>query len=206
MNRLGASPDNTCILVLYWPRNIQWHCCMDLFVNGHQGYFCRCYTRKFQLVPEFLPYLMKGNSWRIYGQIKFKDGLVLPRSNTLSTFLLTVMFVHEMVEIQLFLRQLVRELIIKLHIQYLHRVCTRHVFCVNRQYCIQTHRNKKNESFEILSSRNWMPYLDTECTFIPKNKNMFITFLVQYGVGSYTRTKPLIKEAFTNIKTWKLQF
>lgn len=51
-----------------------------------------------------------------------------------------------------------------------------------------------------------MPYLDTECTFIPKNKNMFITFLVQYGVGSYTRTKPLIKEAFTNLKTWKLQF
>ena len=51
------------------------------------------------------------------------------------------------------------------------------MFCVNRPYFIQTHRKKKkNESFEILSSRNWMPHLDTECTFIPKYKNMWLHF------------------------------
>jgi len=51
-----------------------------------------------------------------------------------------------------------------------------------------------------------MPHLDTECTFIPKNENKFITFLVQHAVSSYTRTKPHIKQAFTNLKTSKLQF
>jgi len=29
----------------------------NLFVDGHQRYFCRCYTCKFQPVPEFLPFL-----------------------------------------------------------------------------------------------------------------------------------------------------
>jgi hypothetical protein len=114
----------------------------------------------------------------------------------MSSFLLTVMFIYKMVEIQLFLRQLIRELTMKCHIQYLHRVCTRLVFCVNGQNCIYTHRKKKKESFEILSSRNWMPHLDTECTFIPKNENNFIKFIVQRAVSSYTRTKPYIKQSF----------
>jgi len=29
----------------------------NLFVDGHQEYFCRCYTRKFQPVRECLPFL-----------------------------------------------------------------------------------------------------------------------------------------------------
>jgi hypothetical protein len=52
-----------------------------LFVDGHQRYFCRCYTRTFQPVTELLLFQLihivlniKVISWRNYGQIKFKDG------------------------------------------------------------------------------------------------------------------------------------
>jgi len=34
---------------------------------------------------------------------------------------------------------------------------------------------------------------------------MFITFLVQHEVSSYTHSKPHIKQAFKNLKTSKLQ-
>ena len=50
----------------------------------------------------------------------------------------------------------------------------------------------------ILSKLN--ATFESKCTFIPKNKNMFNTFLVQHRVSSYTRTKPHIKQAFTNFK------
>ena len=81
-----------------------------------------------------------------------------------------------MVEIQLFLRQLVRELIIKCHIQYLHRICTRLVFCVNGQYCFQTHMKKKKKEEEEEEERtNHSKYypLEIECHILTLSVHLY---------------------------------